>query len=163
MVVVALGARLKIQSSHESRWVAAADFFKGLFTVDLAADEMLTEIVLPALPLRTGTAFVEFARRRGDYALMGVAAVVTLDEKGMCQDGRLVFLNAGEGPLNAKQASGMLRGQMLSPKLIDESATLAAQNEIQPMGNVHASAEYQRHLAKVLAKRALKTALERAH
>ena len=163
VVAVALGAKLKIQSSHESRWVAAADFFKGLFTVDLAADEMLTEIVLPALPLRTGTAFVEFARRRGDYALMGVAAVVTLDEKGMCQDGRLVFLNAGEGPLNAKQASGMLRGQMLSPKLIDESATLAAQNEIQPMGNVHASAEYQRHLAKVLAKRALKTALERAH
>ncbi|HKZ70825.1 MAG TPA: xanthine dehydrogenase family protein subunit M [Anaerolineales bacterium] len=163
VVVVALGARLKIQSNRDSRWVAAADFFKGLFTVDLAADEMLTEIVLPALPLRTGTAFVEFARRRGDYALMGVAAVVTLDEKGMCQDGRLVFLNAGEGPLNAKQASGMLRGQMLSPKLIDESATLAAQNEIQPMGNVHASAEYQRHLAKVLAKRALKTALERAH
>jgi carbon-monoxide dehydrogenase medium subunit len=163
VAAVALGAKLKIQSNRESRWVAAADFFKGLFTVDLAADEMLTEIVLPALPPRTGTSFVEFARRRGDYALMGVAAVVTLDANDVCRDARLVFLNAGEGPLNATQAAGMLAGHSLTSQLIDDAAALAAQNEIQPMGNVHASVEYQRHLAKVLARRALESAFERVH
>ena len=86
------------------RWIAAADFFQGLFTTALSPDEMLVEIALPPLPARTGTAFLEFARRRGDYALMGVAAVVTLDEAGRCQRARLVYLNAGEGPVVAPQS-----------------------------------------------------------
>src|SRR3970040_984359 len=71
-----------------------------------AADEMLVEVALPALPPRTGTAFVEFARRRGDYALMGVAAVVTLDGDGICQQARLGYPNAGEGPGGAPQGHG---------------------------------------------------------
>ncbi len=161
VIAVALGGKFKIQNSANTRWVTAEEFFKGLFTVDLAADEMLTEVALPVTSAGTGTAFIEFARRRGDYALMGVAAVITLSESGGCEEARLVFLNAGEGPLNAKQAAGMLKGQTLTPALIEEASALAASDEIQPMGNVHASAEYQRHLAKVLAKRAINTAIER--
>lgn len=161
VIAVALGGKIKIQNSANTRWVTAEEFFKGLFTVDLAADEMLTEVALPVTSAGTGTAFIEFARRRGDYALMGVAAVITLSESGACEEARLVFLNAGEGPLNAKQAAGMLKGQTLTPALIEEASALAASDEIQPMGNVHASAEYQRHLAKVLAKRAINTAIER--
>ncbi len=163
VIAVALNAKFKAQSARGERWIATADFFDTLFTTDLASDEMLTEVALPPLPPRTGTAFFEFARRRGDYALMGVAAVVTLGENGVCQQARLVFLNAGEGPMNARKAAGLLQGQTPSPKLIDEAAAVAAESEIEPMGSVHASPAYQRHLAKVLTRRALKQAFERAH
>ena len=161
VVAVALKARLRAQSAGGDRWIAVEDFFKGLFTTDLAADEMLVEVALPALPPRTGTAFVEFARRRGDYALMGVAAVVTLDGDGVCQQARLVYLNAGEGPVSAKQAAGLLRGEKPSAKVI-EAAAASAGDEINPMGNVHASPDYQRHLARVLTRRTLTLAFERA-
>ena len=162
VVAVALGARFKAQSTRGERWISADDFFKGLFTTDLASDEMLVEVALPALPPRTGTAFVEFARRRGDYALMGVAAVVTLDENGVCRQARLVYLNAGDGPVNAREAAGLLAGQSPSASAMEAAAALAADKEINPMGNVHASPEYQRHLARVLTRRALKQAFERA-
>ena len=161
VIAVALGARLRAQSARGDRWIAVEDFFKGLFTTDLAADEMLVEVALPALPPRTGTAFIEFARRRGDYALMGVAAVVTLDGDGVCQQARLVYLNAGDGPVSAQQAAGLLRGEKPSAKVI-EAAAASAGDEINPMGNVHASPDYQRHLARVLTRRALTLALERA-
>jgi len=161
VIAVALGARLRAQSMRGDRWIAVEDFFKGLFTTDLAADEMLVEVALPALPPRTGTAFVEFARRRGDYALMGVAAVVTLDGDGICQQARLVYLNAGEGPVSAQQAAGLLRGEKPSASVI-EAAAASAGDEINPMGNVHASPDYQRHLARVLTRRTLTLAFERA-
>ncbi|MEK6573949.1 MAG: xanthine dehydrogenase family protein subunit M [Chloroflexota bacterium] len=162
VLTVALRARFKAQSVRGERWIACDDFFHTLFTTDLASDEMLTEVALPPLLPRTGTAFVEFSRRRGDYALMGVAAVVTVGENGACQQARLVYLNAGEGPVNARKAAGVLQGQTPSPKLIDEAASVAADSEIEPMGSVHASPDYQRHLAKVLTRRALKQAFERA-
>ncbi len=162
VIALALGARIKAASTRGERWITADDFFRGLFTTDLAADEMVTEVALPALPPGAGTAFVEFARRRGDYALMGVAAVVTLDEKGVCRQARLVYLNAGEGPVNARLAAGLLHGETPSAQVIQAAAAMAADTEISPMGNVHASPEYQRHLARVLSKRALTQAFARA-
>lgn len=161
VVAVALGARIKAQSASGSRWLAAAEFFQSLFTTALQPDEMLVDVALPLQPARTGQAFVEFARRHGDYAMMGVAAVITLDESGLCQAARLVYLNAGEGPLDAPRAATSLQGQTLTPAAIDEAARMAATHEINPMGNVHASPGYQRHLARVLTRRALSLALER--
>jgi carbon-monoxide dehydrogenase medium subunit len=162
VIAAALGARLRARSASGERWITADDFFKGLFTTDLAPDEMLVEAALLPLPPRTGTAFMEFARRRGDYALMGVAAVVTLDEQGACRAARLVYLNAGDGPVNARNAAALLQGQAPSPAVIEAAARQAADNEIEPTGNVHASPEYQRHLARVLTRRALALAFERA-
>jgi carbon-monoxide dehydrogenase medium subunit len=162
VVVVALEARLRVQSSRGVRWIAAGDFFQGIFTTALAAEEMLVEVVLPRLPPRTGTAFLEFARRRGDYALMGVAAVVTLDEAGRCERVRLVYLNAGAGPVLAPQAAAALTGQKPTPELLAGAARLAAETEISPTGNVHATPAYQRHLAGVLGRRALAAAVDRA-
>lgn len=162
VLAVALNARIKIQSSQTTRWVTASEFFKGLFMTELTAEEMLTEVALPMLPARTGTAFVEFARRRGDYALMGVAVVLTLDESGICKDARLVYLNAGDGPVNAVRAAALFKGQAPSKELAEAAAQLAVEQEMSPMGNVHASPDYQKHLAKVLTHRALKTAFERA-
>jgi len=162
VVALALQARLRAQSAGGERWIDAADFFVGLFTTALAPDEMLVEIALPPLPAHTGTAFVEFARRRGDYALMGVAAVVTLDDAGLIRQARLVYLNAGEGPLLAARAAGQLAGRPPAAERMAEAARLAAETEIAPSGNVHASVAYQRHLAAVLTRRALQRAVERA-
>jgi CO/xanthine dehydrogenase FAD-binding subunit len=163
VVALALRARLRAQSVRGERWIEASDFFQGLFTTALAPDELLVEVVLPPVLTRTGTAFVEFARRRGDYALMGVAAVVMLDEAGLFQQARLVYLNAGEGPVLAAQAGALLAGRRPAPEIIAEAARLAAEVEIAPSGNVHATAAYQRHLAAVLTRRALQRAVERAH
>lgn len=161
VIAVALNARFKAQSANGERWIDARDFFLGYFTTALTGDELLTEVALPPLPARTGTAFVEFARRRGDYALMGVAVVVTLDECGACAEARLVYLNAGDAPVSAAQAAVRLIGQAPSAELIAAVAQ-SIDAEIAPTGNVHGSAEYQRHLAKVLTRRALTMAFERA-
>ncbi|MBL8055950.1 MAG: xanthine dehydrogenase family protein subunit M [Anaerolineales bacterium] len=162
VIAVALEARLRAQSMRGERWIAAGEFFVSLFTTALAPDELLVEIALPALPPRTGTAFLEAARRHGDYAMLGVAAVVTLDEAGRCERARLVFLNAGEGPVEARQAAGQLAGQALTPAAAEAAAAHAAGHEINPLGGVHASPEYQRHLARVLGRRALLLAAQRA-
>lgn len=162
VVALALDARFRLQSARGERWVPASDFFLGLFTTALAGDEALVEVAVPAVPSRTGTAFLELARRRGDYAMMGVASVVTLDDRGACVRARLVYLNAGEGPVDARRAAGVLQGETPSGASIEAAAALAAEEEIDPMGSVHASPEYQRHLARVLTRRALALAVERA-
>ena len=162
VIMLALGARLKVRNADGERWVDAQNFFVGMFMTDLAADEMLVEIELPSTLPRTGWSFMEVAPRAGDYALMGVAALVTLDEDRRCQQARLVYLNAGDGPMEAKEAGGVLEGKMLDAESIDEAAELASQKEINPFGNIHASPEFQRHLARVLTHRTLIQALERA-
>jgi carbon-monoxide dehydrogenase medium subunit len=161
VLAVASEARFKLQAAHGERWVPASAFFLGLFMTALAPEEMLVEVALPPLPARTGTAFIEFARRRGDYALMGVAAVITLDDHDRCQAARIVYLNAGDGPVVAAQAAQTLLGHTASAELFAAAAN-AAQAEITPYGNVHATANYQRHLAKVLTQRALAHAFEKA-
>ena len=162
VVAIALGARLRAKSATGQRWIPAEEFFKGLFTTALTPEELLVEVALPALPPRTGWSFMEFARRHGDYALMGVAAWVSLDENGVCWQARLVYLNAGDGPVDARQAAQLLQGHMPSAEPVEAAADMASENEIVPTGNVHASAAYQRHLARVLTRRALKQAFERA-
>jgi carbon-monoxide dehydrogenase medium subunit len=162
VVALALGARFKAQSASSQRWISVEDFFEGMFTTALTPEELLVEIALPPMPPRTGWAFVEFARRHGDYALMGVAALVTMKEAGECESARLVYLNAGDGPTAAEQAADSLQGQTPTDELIEAAAAKAAWDEIEPLGNVHATVDYQRHLARVLTRRALKQAFERA-
>jgi carbon-monoxide dehydrogenase medium subunit len=111
---------------------------------------------------RTGWSFLEVAPRAGDYAMMGVAALVTLDESGKCQNVKLVYLNAGDGPVDATQAAQLLQGEMFKDELIDSAAQIASNQEINPFGNIHASVQYQRHLANVLTKKALHIAVKRA-
>ena len=161
VIMLALGARLKARSASGERWMEAQDFFSGMFNTDLAPDEILVEIDLPASAPRTGWAFMEVAPRAGDYALMGVAALVTLDENGVCRQARLVYLNAGDGPVDAKDAAKLLEGEMPHDNLIESAAALASDKEINPFGNVHTSSDFQRHLANVLTKKALKLAMKR--
>ena len=162
VLMLASNARLKARNKSRERWMDAQDFFVGMFTTALEPDEILVEIELPFMPERTGWSFMEVAPRAGDYALMGVAALVTLDEGGKCNHARLVYLNAGDGPVDAKEAAKILEGETLNDALLEAAAVLASEQEITPFGNVHTSPEFQQHLAKVLTQRALKQALQRA-
>lgn len=161
MLMVALSARLKAKKNSGERWIEAKDFFAGMFTTALEPNEILVEIELPFMPLRTGWSFMEVAPRAGDYAMMGVAALVTLDEKGKCTSAKLVYLNAGDGPVDAVEAAKSVEGEKLNEKLIESAAAHASEKEINPFGNVHTSADFQRHLAKVLTKRAIQQAAQR--
>ena len=161
-VTIALGGRLRVQSQRGERWVPAEEFFVGLFTTVLEPDELLVEIALPPLPPRTGWAFTEVSRRHGDFALVGAAAVVTLDEAGKCADVRLVYTGVGEGPAVAREAMALLRGEEPTEEAIREAAHKAAQVDVSPIGDIHASADFRRHLANVLGRRALTQAVARA-
>lgn len=161
-VAVALDARFKAQSVSGERWIDADDFFLGLFTVDLEPEEVLTEVVVPPMPPRTGWAFEEVARRHGDYALVGVAAVVTLGADGRCEDARLVFLGVGEKPVDAREAADLLVGEEPTEETIRAVAD-AVDAHVDPTEDIHASARYRRHLAKTLARRGLMRAIERAN
>lgn len=162
MLMVALSAKLKVKNKSGERWIDAKDFFAGMFTTALEPDEILVEIEIPFMPPRTGWSFMEVAPRSGDYAMMGVAALVTLDKNGKCESAKLVYLNAGDGPVDAVEAAKSLEGVMLNEKLIESAAAHASEKEINPFGNMHASVEFQRHLAKVLTKNTLTQALQRA-
>ncbi len=159
---VTVGARLLLQRAGGQRWVTAPDFFQGLFSVDIAPDEIVTTVESPAWPAGAGYAFLEVARRVGDYALAGVAAMLTVDEARRCQTARLVYLNLGDRPLAAPRAAALLSGEVITPALIEAVAETATTEEIDPVGNVHASAAFQRHLARTLTRRALSLALSRA-
>ncbi len=154
-VAVALDARLRIVSVGGERWVDARQFFVGLLTTAIEPGELLVEIELPPPPERTGWAFQEVARRHGDYAHAGVAARVTLDGAGRCASARLVYLSAGDGPTEAAEAAGSLVGAHLGEATFDAAARFAAEREIEPTDDIHASASFKRHLAAVLTRRAL--------
>ena len=161
-VTVALNARFRMRNQAGERWVPADEFFVGLFTTLLEPDELLVEAALPPLPPRSGCSFQEIARRHGDYALVGAAAVVTLDGKDQCQQARLVFLSVGERPVEAHQAAAMLQGQALTPEAIGAAAETAAGVDVDPGSDIHATAAFRRHLVKVLTRRVLEQAFERA-
>ena len=161
-VAVALDARFRLQRTGGDRWVEARDFFAGLFTTVLEPDEMLVEVALPPPPPRTGWSFMEVARRHGDYAQVGIAARVSLDEGGRCREARLVYLSVGDGPVEAREAARMLAGAELSNEAIAAAADKASRDEMDPTGDIHASADFKRHLARVLTGRALRQAVSRA-
>ena len=162
VLAVTLDARLRVQSSRSERWVDARDFYVDLFATDLQPDELLVEIAVPDLPPRTGWAFDEVARRHGDYAMAGAAATVTLAADGSIVAARLVYLSVGDYPTQAFQAEAALIGEQPTSAAIRAAAEIAAAQDIAPGSDIHASAAYRRHLAKVLAERVLARAVERA-
>ena len=161
-VMVAFDARFRLQSRRGSRWVGAADFYIGLFTTELQEDELIAEIALPAMAPRSGWSVQEIARRHGDYAIVGVAAVVQLDSAGQCNTARLIYFSVGEGPTPAPSAAALLLGQPVDDGVIAAAARAAAQQDIEPLGDIHATPGYRRHLVEVLGRRALHEAFRRA-
>ncbi len=159
---VALNGRFLLRSEQRGeRWVSAEDFFVGLFTTVLEPDELLLEVRLPPLPRQSGWSFLEVARRHHDFALVGVAAVVVTDTRGLCEQARLIYFSVGDGPVEAHQAAAVLQGQEPSEEAIREAAEIAGDADVDPQSDINASAEYRRHLVKVLGRRALTQAFER--
>jgi carbon-monoxide dehydrogenase medium subunit len=159
-LAVAMQAEMRIRSAAGGRTVVASDFFAGLLTTDLANDEMLVDISFPVLAPRSGSCFMEIARRRGDFAIAGVAAVVTLDEEHRCASVRLALCGVGETPVDAGAAASPMIGSRVMEETIDAVAA-GVREIIAPSGNVHASPDYQRHVAGVLVQRAIRTAHQR--
>jgi CO/xanthine dehydrogenase FAD-binding subunit len=160
-IALAMQARMKVKSVRGERELDANEFFVGILTTDIASDEMLAEIVFPPLPRATGTCFMEVARRRGDFALAGVAVIVSLGGEGYCTGVRVALCGIGDTPVDASAAAMSLIGQRCTDQAI-EAVAAEVRNAITPPGNVHASADYQRHVAGVLTRRAIAVACQRA-
>lgn len=159
VAMTALEAVFVIQSQAGERSVRAEEFFVTHMTTVLKPDELLTEIRVPPLPPATGWAFQEISRRFGDFALMGVAGLIILDRKGAIEQACLAC--TGPTPVRARKAEAMLVGEQPREAVFREAATLAAQ-DLEPDTDIHASAEYRREIGKVLARRVLEQATERA-
>lgn len=160
-VALALDANLKILKKGSERWVKAETFFIGPFMTALDPTEMLDEILLPPLPKRAGTSYQQVSRQRGSSAQAAVNTVVAVDDRGRCSYARVVLNCVGETVILSKEATRLLVGQEPKRELFQEIGE-AVQKEIDPGTDMHATAEYRRHLVKVLITRALTEAFDRA-
>jgi CO/xanthine dehydrogenase FAD-binding subunit len=161
MLALLLEAKLRIASASGTRTLAARDFFLDALTVDLGGADILTEVVLPKLSPRTGWGFEEVARRHGDFALAAVAATLTVSD-GAIGEARIALTGVGPTPLRAAEAEALLVGHPLEDSLAVRAID-AVRAGIAPESDLHASADYRRHLAGVLAGRALAAAWRRAN
>lgn len=160
-VMLALEAELTLASQRGSRLLPAEQFFTAPLTTALQPGELLVEVRAQGLPPRTGGAFLEIARRQGDYALVGVAALVTLDEAGRCQRVRLGLSGVAPTPIRAHAAEQRLIGELPHGAALEEAAERAAA-ATDPPGDVHASAAFRRRLARVCTRQAIELAAQRA-
>jgi len=158
-VMVALNATFILRSPAAERRIKAAEFFTGLFATALSPGELLVGVEIPPRAPRGGSAFLEVARRHGDYALAGVAAEVALDGAGHVQSARVALLSVGDGPVLVRSTASLI-GQAPSEKAIVDVAE-AVREEIDPPSDIHSDAKYRRQLAAVLTRRALTLAIQR--
>ncbi len=160
-LALALDGEVDVIGPAGVRTVPASEFLVSYFTTSLAPDEILTRVRLRVPAGRCGSCFLELSRRHGDFAIVGVGALLTLGEDGSLEDARLGLIGVGETAVRATQAEEALRGGHPTKELFAEAAEAAA-DALEPNGDIHASAEYRRHVAGVLVRRALETALGRA-
>jgi carbon-monoxide dehydrogenase medium subunit len=160
-VALALDVEFGVTGPNGTHSVAAADFFITYLTTALADDEVLTEIRVPVLPPRTGWSIQEVARRHGDFAMVGAIVTLTLDAAGNCADSRVVLFGVGPTPARATAVEHALAGQKPGDALFDAASAKAADGLDELLSDVHASAEYRRHLARVLTRRGLDEAAGR--
>lgn len=160
--LLVLEARVKLLAAAGERWLVLKDWFHGPGETDLKAGEILTEILVPALPPRTGAAYVKFSRRRGmDLSVAGAACLLALTPEGCCQQARIALGAVAPTPRRAPQAEALLRGQKLTPALMRQAAQ-AACSVAQPIDDLRASAAYRLEILQVLVRRGLELALQRA-
>ena len=150
-----------INSKGVRRTLKSSEFFVTYLTSALEPDELLIEISFPDLPARTGWSFVEVARRHGDFALVGVAATVTLDSAGTCSDARIALVGVGETPVRSRSAEKVLLNQKPDEQTIAAAAAEVIK-DIDPTGDVHASIAYRKYVAGNLVLQALTEAVQRA-
>lgn len=160
MMTLLLNGAIQIASPRGTRVVAAEDFFVSSLVTCLESDEVVTEIEIDTFPAGTGWGFEEFARRHGDYALAAVAVTMARRD-GVVSAPRIALMGVGEMPMRMFALEAMLDGRELTDDLIGEVAAVL-RDEITPNSDLHGSADYRRHLAGALTRRALSAAWSRA-
>jgi carbon-monoxide dehydrogenase medium subunit len=159
--LLAADGEVVARSSRGERTIAADDFFTGPFTSALAPDELAVALRIPVTSERPGSAFVEESRRHGELPMCGVAAVVTLDGDGAVAQARIALCGVHRRPIRARDAEAALQSEHPDDELLQAAGALAA-SAADPVGDCHGSAAFRRHLAAVLTRRALATAISRA-
>lgn len=159
--VLALEAEIKASGPNGSRTIQPADFFVGMLQSALEPNEILTEVRIPIPRGKTGMAYEKFAQKASGFAIAGVAAVITTDGKGNCLRARIGITGIGAKAYRAEVIERALEGKKLDDRTIAEAASHAADGQ-DPLGDIHASAEFRAHLAKVNAKRAIARAAKSA-
>lgn len=153
-VMLALGARMTIASAAGTRTVDADDFFVFHLTTAVEPHELLLAVEFDDAPPRTYTSFTEFAPRKGDFCLAGVAVTVTLGNDGTVSRCRIVAAGVSPTPLRLRPVEELVNGSSLEGAVLAD-AQRAAAGAVNPVGDVHADASYRRQLAAVLVRRAL--------
>jgi carbon-monoxide dehydrogenase medium subunit len=148
---------VSVQSPNATRDIAAADLFVDYLTTSLAPDELITSVNIPALE-GWSFGYEKFTRRAEDWAMVGVCALVSRAPDGTCDDVRIGLTHMGSTPLRATAAEAALRGSRLDDAAIAGAAEHAADGT-DPPGDLNATPDYKRHLARVLTRRALEEAV----
>jgi len=155
-VLLAFGGSVTVRGAGGEREIAAEDLFQGYLTTAIEPGEILTEVRIPALA-GYGYGYQKFNRRAEDWAMVGVSALVKRAPDGSCEDVRIGLGHMASTPLRASAAEEALRGQPLDAEHIAAAAQHAAEGT-DPQGDLNATPDYKRHLARVLCERALTTA-----
>ena len=161
VILTALNASFILQSTSGSRSVPADEFFIDFFTTAMAQNEILTTICVPLPPEGTGTAYAKLAHPASGYVVVSAGALVHRQRSGSCVSSRIAIGGLGSGPRRAIATEMELQGKPLTPQLITAAAARATE-EIDSDDDSYASADYKRHMATVLARRAIESAVERS-
>lgn len=153
-------ADIVAQSRHAQRVVPAEEFFVGHFSTTLADDECLVEVQIPTTPAHTGWSFQEVARRHGDFALVGVAAMVSLNDK-VIKAARICLIGVADRPVRPRDVEAALVGASVSQETF-AAAGVDAVKDLEPASDMQATSAYRRHVATLTVRRALTVAAERA-
>jgi carbon-monoxide dehydrogenase medium subunit len=160
-VALVTEAEMVLRSATGERTVSAADFFQGHFTTALNDEELLIEVSMPSTPARTGWSCIEIARRPGDFALVGAAAMIRLDGTGTIAEGRVALFGVADTARRMSGAESTLAGVRPSEEVLRAAAADAA-SDLHPASDVHGSGSFRRRLAEVVVRRALTAAAAQA-
>ena len=160
-LLTCLNGEVLAQSIHGERVIKAEEFFTGYLSTALEPGEMLTEVRFPLIEPKAGWAFLEFARRSGDYALVGAAAVLTPAADDHCISAHIAYLGIAGAPIRGYDVEAALVGTALDEAALNAAAEASSMLVSDDMGDVHATVEYRRVLTGELTKRVLRTAWER--
>jgi aerobic carbon-monoxide dehydrogenase medium subunit len=158
-VCLAQEADIEIIGQAGSRLVPMRDFVVGFMSTAVRYDELLAAVHMTCWPKGHGYSFQEYARRHGDFAVVGAAVLLNVDKDRRLDKVSISLCGVGEGPLRRDDAEAALHGRSLDADLIRHAAELAA--ELEPIADIHGTSAYRRHLARVLTERALREAWER--
>ena len=159
-IALTCDAVIDVVGTKGKRSIRAADLFLGPLMTSLESDEIITSVLLPAWPATRRWGFQEFSRRRGDFALAGVAAFYDVDASGVAQNAHFGAISVGDTPLRLTKAEAAINGRKIDDAVIADAAA-AASAEVDPNGDIHASARYRKALVGTLLSRALNAAANR--